>query len=114
LRRGFAAAEQAQKSRGAPALQQKAIIFTESRRTHEYLFKFSKGQTLPSKPGVVMDGRKSFLLRIDAEVLDAVRRWADDELRSRNVQIEYLLRRALKDSGRLRFRRARVATGRGS
>ncbi len=49
-----------------------------------------------------MDGRKSFLLRIDAEVLDAVRRWADDELRSVNGQIEFLLRRALKDSGRLR------------
>jgi ERCC4-related helicase len=38
LRRGFAAAEQAQKSKGAPALQQKALIFTESRRTQEYLY----------------------------------------------------------------------------
>lgn len=37
LRRGFAAAEQAQKNRGVPALQQKALIFTESRRTQEYL-----------------------------------------------------------------------------
>jgi hypothetical protein len=34
-------------------------------------------------------------------VLDAVRRWADDELRSINGQIEYLLRQALKDAGRL-------------
>lgn len=38
LRRGFAAAEQAQKSKGMPALQQKALIFTESRRTQEYLY----------------------------------------------------------------------------
>lgn len=38
LRRGFAAAEQAQKNKGMPALQQKALIFTESRRTQEYLY----------------------------------------------------------------------------
>jgi hypothetical protein len=45
--------------------------------------------------------RDSFLLRADPQVLDAVRRWADDELRSINGQIEYLLRQALKDAGRL-------------
>ena len=39
LRRGFAAAAEAQQSQGAPTLQQKAIIFTESRRTQEYLFR---------------------------------------------------------------------------
>jgi hypothetical protein len=44
--------------------------------------------------------RKNFPLRIDAEVLDAVRRWADDDLRSLNGQIEYLLREALRRSGR--------------
>jgi superfamily II DNA or RNA helicase len=38
LRRGFAAAEQAQKNKGVPALQQKALIFTESRRTQDYLY----------------------------------------------------------------------------
>ncbi len=38
LRRGFAAAEKAQKTQGAPALQQKALVFTESRRTQEYLY----------------------------------------------------------------------------
>ena len=38
-----------------------------------------------------MDERKSFLLRIDAKVLDDVRRWADDDLRSLNGQIEFLL-----------------------
>jgi len=44
--------------------------------------------------------RKPFLVRIDREVLDAVQRWADDELRSVNGQIEFLLRRALAQSGR--------------
>ena len=39
--------------------------------------------------------RKSFLLRIDPKVLDAVQRWADQELRSVNGQIEYILRQAL-------------------
>ena len=47
-----------------------------------------------------MADRKPFLLRIDRETLDAVQRWADDDLRSLNGQIEFLLRRALKDAGR--------------
>lgn len=49
-----------------------------------------------------MADRKPFLLRIDRDVLDAVQRWADDDLRSLNGQIEFLLRRALRDSGRER------------
>jgi hypothetical protein len=44
--------------------------------------------------------RKPFLLRVDREILDAVQRWADDDLRSLNGQIEFLLRRALRESGR--------------
>jgi hypothetical protein len=44
--------------------------------------------------------RKPFLLRIDRGVLDAVQRWADDDLRSLNGQIEFLLRRVLKEAGR--------------
>jgi hypothetical protein len=44
--------------------------------------------------------RKPFLLRVDRDVLDAVQRWADDDLRSLNGQIEFLLRRALADAGR--------------
>ncbi len=47
-----------------------------------------------------MSGRKSFLLRVDPDVLEAVRRWADDDLRSLNGQVEFLLRRALADAGR--------------
>ncbi|MBA3641170.1 MAG: hypothetical protein M3541_22900 [Acidobacteriota bacterium] len=47
-----------------------------------------------------MADRKPFLLRIDRETLDAVQRWADDDLRSLNGQIEFLLRRVLKEVGR--------------
>ena len=46
--------------------------------------------------------RKTFLLRIDPEVLAAVQRWADDDLRSLNGQIEFILRRALSERGRVR------------
>jgi hypothetical protein len=44
--------------------------------------------------------RKPFLLRIDAGVLDALQRWASDDLRSVNGQIEFLLRAALRQAGR--------------
>ena len=47
-----------------------------------------------------MADRKPFLLRIDRDILDAVQRWADDDLRSLNGQIEFLLRRVLKEAGR--------------
>ena len=45
--------------------------------------------------------RESFLLRTDPKVMTALRRWARDELRSVNSQVEFLLRRALLDAGRL-------------
>jgi hypothetical protein len=44
--------------------------------------------------------RKSFLIRVDRELLDAVQRWANDDLRSLNSQIEFVLRDALRRSGR--------------
>jgi len=47
-----------------------------------------------------MADRKSFLLRVDTELLEALQRWADDELRSLNGQIEYELRKALAANGR--------------
>jgi len=47
-----------------------------------------------------MAERKPFLLRLPPEVHDALQRWAADELRSLNGQIEFLLRRALGDAGR--------------
>ena len=45
--------------------------------------------------------RESFLLRTDPKVLAALRRWAEDEVRSTNGQLDFILRRALKDAGRL-------------
>ena len=46
--------------------------------------------------------RKNYPLRLDEEVLDGVRRWAADDLRSFNGQIEFLLREALRRAGRLK------------
>ena len=48
-----------------------------------------------------MAEKKAYPLRINAEILGAAQRWADDELRSLNAQIEYLLREALRKAGRL-------------
>ena len=45
--------------------------------------------------------RDSFLLRIDPKIMAAIRQWSEDEVRSVNSQIEYLLRNALKQAGRL-------------
>jgi hypothetical protein len=45
--------------------------------------------------------KKAYPLRMSAQVLDAVQRWADDDLRSVNAQIEFLLREALRRNGRL-------------
>jgi hypothetical protein len=53
-----------------------------------------------------MAPRKPFLLRVDRELLDAVQRWSNDEMRSLNGQIEYLLRDALKRAGRLPHRKS--------
>ncbi len=55
----------------------------------------------PSGMGDAVAERKSLLLRLDPAVHDAVARWAADELRSTNAQIEFLLRRALSQAGRL-------------
>jgi hypothetical protein len=45
--------------------------------------------------------KKAYPLRISAEVLDALQRWSNDELRSLNAQIEYVLRDALRKAGRV-------------
>ncbi len=50
-----------------------------------------------------MAAKKSFPLRINPEVLAAMQRWSDDELRSVNAQIEYVLREALVKSGRVKI-----------
>ncbi len=48
-----------------------------------------------------MAERKAFLLRINPATLDALQKWAGDDLRSLNAQIEFLLRKALREAGRL-------------
>ena len=48
-----------------------------------------------------MPERKPFLLRVDPAVLEALQRWANDDLRSLNAQIEFVLRDALRRAGRL-------------
>ncbi|MGZ0167945.1 MAG: hypothetical protein ACKVHE_00150 [Planctomycetales bacterium] len=45
--------------------------------------------------------RESFLLRTDPKILSALRRWAEDDLRSTNGQLDFILRKALRDAGRL-------------
>jgi len=49
-----------------------------------------------------MSEKKAYPLRISAPVLDAMQRWANDELRSLNAQIEYILREALQKNARLK------------
>ncbi|HNP65461.1 MAG TPA: Arc family DNA-binding protein [Woeseiaceae bacterium] len=48
-----------------------------------------------------MPAKKSFALRMDARTLDAMQRWAKDDLRSLNAQIEFVLRESLRRAGRL-------------
>jgi len=50
-----------------------------------------------------MTKKKSYPLRINPDVLAAMQRWADDEIRSLNAQIEYVLRNALVESGRVKL-----------
>jgi hypothetical protein len=58
-----------------------------------------------------MAQRKAFPLRLDPAVYDALRRWADAEMRSVNAQIEYLLLRALREAGRLPSKKPGPARG---
>lgn len=59
-----------------------------------------------------MAERKPFLLRVDPALLEALQKWAADDLRSLNGQIEFLLRRSLQREGRLPARPADGAGGR--
>ena len=62
------------------------------------------GGSRPRRRIVTVAERKAFLLRLDPEVYAALKRWAGDDLRSVNAQVEFLLRQALKQAGRLRDR----------
>jgi len=53
--------------------------------------------------------KKRFLLRIDQDLYDALEKWADDEFRSVNAQIELLIKKSLKDSGRLKKSKGKVS-----
>ncbi|HKA68661.1 MAG TPA: hypothetical protein VKG85_06030 [Actinomycetes bacterium] len=57
-----------------------------------------------------MAERKKFLLRLDPDVFAAIQRWADDELRSVNAQVEFALRQALRAAGRPVRNPGRTAT----
>ena len=57
-----------------------------------------------------MPERKSFLLRVDPAVLEALQRWANDDLRSLNGQIEFVLRDALRRAGRATTQTERTRT----
>jgi hypothetical protein len=50
-----------------------------------------------------MSDKKAYPLRINTDILNAMQRWSDDELRSLNSQIEYVLREALRRSGRMKL-----------
>ena len=54
-----------------------------------------------------MAEKKRFLLRIDQEIYDALEKWAEDEFRSVNAQIELIVKKSLKDSGRLKKSRGK-------
>ena len=58
-----------------------------------------------------MAKRKQYPLRIDSEVWAGIERWAADDLRSVNAQVEFILRRALKDAGRLKDEKAAGSPG---
>lgn len=58
----------------------------------------------------MMTKKKSFVLRIDPEKLSAVEKWSDDEFRSVNGQLEWIIDRALRDVGRLKVKKDNVIT----
>ncbi len=56
-----------------------------------------------------MSEKKAYPLRINPEVLQALQRWADDDLRSLNAQIEFVLRESLRKNGRLKSTTEKIA-----
>ena len=53
---------------------------------------------------------KSFLLRVDAETMDAIEKWAADEFRSNNGQIQWIIAEALRKNGRMKKKKAKEET----
>ncbi|MFD1550950.1 Arc family DNA binding domain-containing protein [Putridiphycobacter roseus] len=58
-----------------------------------------------------MAKKKSFVLRIDPEIFKLVEKWADDEFRSVNGQLEWMISKSLKDNKRLKSKRKSTETG---
>ena len=54
------------------------------------------------KKVMAKESTKSFVLRMDAEMMEAIERWAEDEFRSTNGQLQYIIAEALRKSGRLK------------
>jgi hypothetical protein len=80
-------------------------VFLERRETSLALWQIAGLHELLESPhtGSAMSAeKKAYPLRISSDVLDAVQRWGEDDLRSVNAQIEYLLRDALRKAGRIR------------
>ena len=57
------------------------------------------------KAFMAKEATKSFVLRIDAEMMEAIERWAEDEFRSTNGQLQYIIAEALRKSGRIKKRK---------
>ncbi len=57
-----------------------------------------------------MSEKKAYPLRINSDVINAMQRWADDELRSLNAQIEYVMREALRKNGRMKREELNIQT----
>lgn len=57
-----------------------------------------------------MSEKKAYPLRINPDVINAMQRWADDELRSLNAQIEYVMREALRKNGRMKREELNIQT----
>ena len=66
----------------------------------------TKGQWLIAngkrKKSMAKEATKSFVLRIDADMMEAIERWAEDEFRSTNGQLQYIIAEALRKSGRIK------------
>ena len=62
----------------------------------------ANGQKLKAKKCMAKEATKSFVLRVDADMMEAIEKWAADEFRSTNGQLQYIIAEALRKSGRLK------------
>ena len=62
----------------------------------------ANGQKLKAKKCMAKEATKSFVLRVDADMMEAIEKWAEDEFRSTNGQLQYIIAEALRKSGRLK------------